>query len=128
PPQIAEQTNVQPAPPVPAEAPAAAPVPPVVPADQALTNDNIVQMMEAKVSQAIILSQIRNSKTAFNLSSQEIIRLSKAHVPENIIEAMRDPKAIPAKYSAPAVSSTPVPVVVPAGAPPSSSSSPAPAV
>src|SRR6185295_20140553 len=77
---------------------------------------------------AIILSQIRNSKTAFNLSSQEVIRLSKAGVRENIIEAMRDPKAIPAKYAAVPASPTPVPVVVPAGAPPSSSSSPIPAV
>jgi len=124
---VVAQTNPQPATPVVAEQPASAPVPPPAPTDQALTNDNIIQMMEAKVSQAIILSQIRNSKTAFNLSSQEVIRLSKAGVRENIIEAMRDPKAIPAKYAVPA-SSTPVPVVVPAGAPPSSSSSPAPAV
>jgi serine/threonine protein kinase len=124
---VVEQTNPQPAPPVVAEQPATPPVPPPAPTDQPLTNDNIIQMMEAKVSQAIILSQIRNSKTAFNLSSQEVIRLSKAGVRENIIEAMRDPKAIPAKYAAPA-SPTPVPVVVPAGAPPSSSSSPAPAV
>jgi len=128
-PPVAVQTNPEPAPPVPAEQPASAPVPPPVPTDQALTNDNIIQMMEAKVSPAIILSQIRNSKTAFNLSSQEVIRLSKAGVRENIIEAMRDPKAIPAKYAAPPASPTPVPVVVPAGAPPtSSSSSPAPAV
>ena len=124
---VVAQTNPQPATPVVAEQPASAPVPPPAPTDQPLTNDNIIQMMEAKVSQAIILSQIRNSKTAFNLSSQEVIRLSKAGVRENIIEAMRDPKAIPAKYAAPA-SPTPVPVVVPAGAPPSSSSSPAPAV
>jgi len=124
---VVAQTNPQPATPVVAEQPASAPVPPPAPTDQALTNDNIIQMMEAKVSQAIILSQIRNSKTAFNLSSQEVIRLSKAGVRENIIEAMRDPKAIPAKYAAPA-SPTPVPVVVPAGAPPSSSSSSAPAV
>ena len=124
---VVAQTNPQPATPVVAEQPASAPVPPPAPTEQALTNDNIIQMMEAKVSQAIILSQIRNSKTAFNLSSQEVIRLSKAGVRENIIEAMRDPKAIPAKYAAPA-SPTPVPVVVPAGAPPSSSSSPAPAV
>jgi len=124
-PPVVAQTNPQPAPPV-AETPASAPVPPPIPADQALTNDNIIQMMEAKVSQAIILSQIRNSKTAFNLSSQEVIRLSKARVPENIIEAMRDPKAIPAKYAAVPASPTPVPVPAPApaGAPaPSSSAS-----
>lgn len=125
----AVQTTPQPAPPVvAAEQPPSAPVPPPAPTDQPLTNDNIIQMMEAKVSPAIILSQIRNSKTAFNLSSQEVIRLSRAGVRENIIEAMRDPKAIPAKYAAPA-SPAPVPAAVPAAAPvPSTSSSlPAPA-
>jgi len=125
-PQIAAQTNTQPAPPVPVEAPVAAPLVPAIPVDQALTNDNIVQMMEAKVSQAIILSQIRNSKTAFNLSAQEVIRLSKAHVPENVIEAMRDPKAVPVKAAASPASPTPAPVATPAPAP-SSSSAPAPA-
>ncbi|HSP67688.1 MAG TPA: serine/threonine-protein kinase [Bryobacteraceae bacterium] len=124
-PQIAAQTNAQPAP-VPAEAPAAAPAPPGVPVDQALTNDNIVQMLEAKVSQAIILSQIRNSKTAFNLSAQEVIRLSKARVPENIIEAMRDPKAVPVKAAAPPVSPAATPVAPPAPVS-ASSSSPGPA-
>jgi hypothetical protein len=125
-PQIAAQTNTQPAPQAPAEAPAAAPVPPVVPVDQALTNDNIIQMMEAKVSQAIILSQIRNSKTAFNLSAQEVIRLSKARVPENIIEAMRDPKAVPVKAAPPPASLAPAPVAPPAPVS-ASSSSPGPA-
>jgi serine/threonine protein kinase len=121
---IVAQTNPQPATPVVAEQSAAAPVPPPAPTDQPLTNDNIIQMMEAKVSQAIILSQIRNSKTAFNLSSQEVIRLSKAGVRENIIEAMRDPKAIPAKYAAvPAPAPTPVPAAAPAGVPPSSAAS-----
>ena len=119
---VVAQTNPQPAAPVVAEQPASAPVPPPAPTDQALTNDNIIQMTEAKVSQAIILSQIRNSKTAFNLSSQEVIRLSKAGVRENIIEAMRDPKAIPAKYAAVPASPTPVPAAAPAGAPASSPS------
>jgi serine/threonine-protein kinase len=125
-PVVPEVVQTTPAPPVAAEPPPSAPVPPPAPTDQALTNDNIIQMMEAKVSPAIILSQIRNSKTAFNLSSQEVIRLSRAGVRENIIEAMRDPKAIPAKYAAPA-SPTSLPAAVPAAAPVPSSSSPSPA-
>jgi len=116
----------QPAQPVAAQQPPAvtAPVPPaaapVAAADQALTNDNIIQMFEAKVAPAVILSQIRNSKTAFNLSAPEIIRLSRAHVPENVIEAMRNPKATAPK----AVASTATPA--PAAAAPPASSSPAP--
>jgi hypothetical protein len=118
-PVVAQPSVVQP-PPVAAEppvtAPVAAPVPPVAAADQALTNDNIIQMVDAKVATAIILSQIRNSKTAFNLSSPEVIRLSQAHVSATIIEAMRNPKAAPPKPAAPppstsaaAASTTPAP-------------------
>jgi serine/threonine-protein kinase len=109
--------NVPPAQPVAAPTPpAAVPVPtaaaPVAAADQTLTNDNIIQMVEAKVAPAIILSQIRNSKTAFNLSAPEVIRLSRAHVSEMLIEAMRNPKAAPAKAAASPAS--PAPVSVPA--------------
>ena len=94
------QNHVPPAQPVaaqppPVAAPSAARSAPVAAADQALTNDNIIQMVEAKVAPAVILSQIRNSKTAFNLSAPEVIRLSKASVPEIVIEAMRNPKAAP---------------------------------
>jgi hypothetical protein len=54
-------------------------------------------MVDAKVDSSVIMSQIRaSSKTDFNLSSNEIIRLSKAGVPARVIEAMRNPKAIPA--------------------------------
>ncbi len=92
--QTEPQQNVQPVTPTPPPEPAA-PAPPEPPVDQALTNDNIIQMVDAKVAPAIILSQIRNSKTDFNLSAQEVIRLSQAHVPTTVIEAMRDPKASP---------------------------------
>jgi len=93
--------------PPPVTAPVAATVPPVVPAEQALNNDNILQMVEAKVAPAVILSQIRNSKTAFVLSAPEIIRLSKAGVSETVIEAMRNPKPAPSKPAAPAASASP---------------------
>jgi len=90
------------------------PPPDAAPAAQVLTNDNIIQMVDAKVAPAVILSQIRNSKTAFNLSAMEVIRLSKAGVPGNVIELMRDPKAAPPKVVAPVAAVSPsVPVPVP---------------
>jgi serine/threonine protein kinase len=112
--QTASQNTVQPAQPVATQPPpVAAPPPPVTapvaPADQALTNDNIIQMVDAKVVPAIILSQIRASKTAFNLSAPEVIRLSQAHVPETVIEAMRNPKAAPPKSVALPSSTSPAP-------------------
>ncbi len=130
--QSAPQNNVPPAQPDTAQPPdAAAPVAPAPPVDQALSNDNIIQMVDAKVAPAIILSQIRNSKTAFNLSAQEVIRLSQAHVPTAVIEAMRDPKAPPPKRvassSKPAASPS-KPAASPSKAPASpASAAPAPA-
>ncbi|MBZ5672827.1 MAG: serine/threonine protein kinase [Acidobacteriia bacterium] len=122
--------------PSPVVTPVAAPVAPAAPADQALTNDNIIQMVEAKVAPAVILSQIRNSKTAFSLSAPEVIRLTKASVPETVIEAMRNPKAAPSRPAAPVASSAPAattpastttasatPASVPAPAPASSAAS-----
>jgi serine/threonine-protein kinase len=128
-----EAQNVPPAEPAAqsndAQSPVAAPVP-LPPADQALSNDNIVQMVEAKVAPAVILSQIRNSKTAFNLSATEVIRLTKANVPETVIEAMRNPKAGPPKPAASPVATTPAPVAAPSSSPaaPVAVSVPAPVV
>ncbi len=110
----------------PPPAPAATPEP----VETALTNDSILEMVDAKVTPSVILSQMRSSKTDFNLSSAEVIRLSKAGVPAAVIEAMRNPKAIPAQTgstrsassrtpSTPAVPATPAPAPAPvASAPP----------
>jgi serine/threonine-protein kinase len=74
----------------PASVPAATPAPP--PAETVLTNDSIVEMVQAKVPPSVIIGQMRSTKTKFNFSTAELIRLSKAGVPENVINAMRDPK------------------------------------
>lgn len=94
--------QVQEAPPVPVAPPVAPPqgdavtTPPAPepPGDAALTNDNIIDMVQAKVATAVILGQIRSSKNDFNLSPAELIRLTKAGVPAVVIETMRDPKAV----------------------------------
>ena len=131
PPAAAQIQNPVPAPPSVAEQPPPVTVPPphaAAPADQALTNDNVIQMIDAKVAPAVILSQIRSSKTAFNLSAQEVIRLTKAGVQGNVIEAMRNPKAPPPKVAAPvAVASPSVPVPASATTPPPAAKAPAPA-
>jgi serine/threonine-protein kinase len=111
-------------------APVAPAVPPVAPTDQALTNDNIIQMVEAKVAPAVILSQIRNSKTAFSLSAPEVIRLTRASVPESVIEAMRNPKAAPSRPAAPVASAAPAAApasTTAASVPPAPAPAPAPA-
>ena len=59
--------------------------------DDVLTNKTVIDMIKAKVAPSLIVSQIRASKTNFNLSTAEIIRLTKAGVPEQVVEAMRNP-------------------------------------
>ena len=97
--------NAAPAAPIVVEVPVPAAPPPVVapvveapPAEVVMTNDSIVEMVTEKVPVTVILSQIRAaSKTDFVLTSAEVIRMSKAGVPGAVIEAMRDPKKVPAQ-------------------------------
>jgi len=136
--QAREQEQAQAAAAAPPAEPAPAP-PPTEPVEVALTNDHIVDMVDAKVPTSVILSQIRSSKTNFNLSPADLIRLTKAHVPAVVIESMRDPKgehvaaAPPKTTTAPkstpaqqsASNSTPAPVT-PAPTPVAPPSNPAP--
>ena len=85
-------TRPRPAAPV-AQTPHVLSVAPTPSPDAPLTNDNIVEMVEAKVAPSQIVSQIRASKTNFNLSAADLIRLTKAEVPASVIEAMRNPQA-----------------------------------
>jgi Protein kinase domain len=94
--------NAAPPPPIVVEVPVPAapavvpaPVEPPPKAEAVMTNDSIIEMVTEKVPTSVILSQMRVSKTDFVLTSAEVIRLSKAHVPGPVIEAMRDPAHIP---------------------------------
>jgi hypothetical protein len=89
--QIAAQTP----PPAPVVEPTPAPPPPPGP-DPSLTNDSVLEMVNQKVPLDLILSQIRSAeKTNFDLSTPEVIRLSKNGVSPLIIEQMRNPKRVP---------------------------------
>jgi hypothetical protein len=127
--QLAAQTP----PPAPVVEPAPPPPPPV---DTTLTNDSVLDMVNQKVPSDLILSQIRSAdKTNFDLSTPEVIRLSKAGVTPLLIEQMRNPKRVPlepprsntpknakqnskpAATVAAAVNTPPVPVVAPTPTP-----------
>jgi serine/threonine protein kinase len=96
PPPVEQAVATEPEPPAPAlPEPPANPEPAIaaVNPDEPMTNDHIVQMVEAKVSDNQIIAQIRSSKTTqFVITPAELIRLSKAGVHDSIIEVMRDPK------------------------------------
>jgi hypothetical protein len=98
-------TAAVPPPPVTVAVPEPVAAPP--PAETALSNDSVLEMVAAKVPQDVILNQIRSAeKTNFDLSTAEVIRLSKAGVGPQIIEQMRNPKrpavASPTKPGTPA--------------------------
>jgi serine/threonine-protein kinase len=75
-------------PPVPA-----APAAPLSPADAAMTNQDVLKMVGAKVPESIVIGQIKASKTNFDLSPNGVIQLATGGVSKNIIDVMRDPKA-----------------------------------
>lgn len=61
--------------------------------EETLTNDSVVVMTKAGLSQAIIINQIRSSKTNFNLSTAELMRLKRERVADAVIEAMQQAAA-----------------------------------
>lgn len=57
---------------------------------EVLTNETVLKMVAANLNAVIIVSKIRTSKTNFDLSTDELIRLQKAKVPDEVIKAMVD--------------------------------------
>jgi predicted Ser/Thr protein kinase len=109
-----EQAVVETAPPADAAPPpqdAPAPDAAAAPPDEVMTND-VIQMVEGKVPNNQIINHIRSSKTEFTLTKDDLIRLSKAGVPEVVVDVMQDPKhaAAPASASKPAAA-IPAPAV-----------------
>jgi serine/threonine-protein kinase len=84
-------------------------------------------MVDAKVANSVIVSQIRSSKTDFNLSSGEVIRLTKAGVPAIVIEAMRNPKAAPPPATPGQTKTASTPSRTPSTPPTSTTATPPPA-
>ncbi len=97
-------------------------------AEQTVTNDSIVNLVTEKVPLQLILDHIRTAETTqFDLSTTELIRLTKAGVSAVLVEQMRNPKRVfvlPSSQGKQAKSSsTAVPIPVPVTA----TSTPAPA-
>ena len=56
-----------------------------------LTNAGVIQMVVSKLSDAIIIHKIKNSKRGFDTSSGALVALTKAGVSEPVIMAMMEP-------------------------------------
>jgi len=60
---------------------------------EVLSNDNVITMVQAGLPASVIVNKIRNSKTNFNISTDELIRLKQAHVPDDVLNTMINPNA-----------------------------------
>src|ERR1017187_10662847 len=58
--------------------------------DVPLTNADVIQMVRAGISTAVIQAKIAASKTAFDTSTSALLELSKAKVPDSVVTAMID--------------------------------------
>jgi hypothetical protein len=58
--------------------------------DEVLTNDSVITLSKAGLSSTIIVNKIRASKTNFNMSTDELIRLKQARISDEIVAAMFD--------------------------------------
>jgi serine/threonine-protein kinase len=114
-------TKHNPARPAPASTAANPATPPEVKpsalANAVLTNDGVLEMVQAKVSTPIVIGQIQSSQTKFDLSTAGIIRLTQAGVPDAVIQAMRNPTAATNPASVPASARPAQTVRVPDGTP-----------
>lgn len=71
-------------------------------AQEVLTNDSVIGMVKAGLSESVIISKIRTSERKFDTSTDGLIKLKGAKVPDKVIEAMisGDAPAAPAASAA----------------------------
>lgn len=79
-------------------------------AQEALTNDAVIGMVSAGLSDDIIIAKIKSAKTNFDLSTPALAKLSESKVSSSVIKVMIDPKAgEPAALATPVAAAAAVP-------------------
>lgn len=86
----------------------------VQPPQSTLTLDEVVRLVQAGVSEEVIIARIRQNNTPFSLTGDQIVQLKKSFVTDSIIRFLLDPRA-DLRPTAPA--QAPPPTVVPQPAP-----------
>ncbi len=56
---------------------------------ETLTNDDVIAMLNAGLSPTVIVNKIRTSRTNFDLSTSQLIRLKQAGLNDDILQAMQ---------------------------------------
>lgn len=63
------------------------------PSPPGLTVEGVLTLVEAGLSDDLIIARLRREEKPFDLSTGDMIRLKKAKVSDNVVEVMLDPKA-----------------------------------
>ena len=88
--QPAQQTTPPKTAPATQKAPQRAPAGPA-----AMTNQDVIRLVKARISEELIINKIKTSKTRFDTSTDGLVTLKEAGVSDNIISAMMNPSAAP---------------------------------
>lgn len=88
-----------------------------VAAEVALTNDEVIRMVKAGLSDALVVAKIQQAeKVAFDLEVDHLIGLREAGVSETVVKAMLDRSNAPV-FPAPSATGSPAAAAVPSGMP-----------
>ena len=117
--QLLSQTSVSQSPPPKSSPPKTAAPKATAPAP--MTNRDVIRLLQAKISEDIIISKIKQSKTRFDTSVDGLVALRTAGASDRLIALIMDPTA-----DAPAAASPRTTVTVTATTPPASAPVPAP--
>lgn len=61
--------------------------------DETMTNSEVILLVKAGLNKSIIIDKIRASKTSFDLSTDALISLKQANVPDDVVTAMLEAKS-----------------------------------
>jgi hypothetical protein len=81
-------------------------------AQEVVTNETVIQMVRAGLSEGVILAKIRSSQTKFDTRTDALIAMKQAGVSENVMAAILGGGAPPARAAAPPAASAPAGAVV----------------
>lgn len=67
--------------------------------DEVITNAEIISLSKAGLDKAVIINKIHSSKTNFDLSTDELIKLKQAGIADDVVSAMLESKSAAASAS-----------------------------
>jgi hypothetical protein len=67
---------------------------------EVMTNETVIQMVKAGLSESVILAKMRSSPTKFDTRTESLIALKQAGTPEKVMQAIINGGAPPASASA----------------------------